>query len=258
MGLGNQASSGVALDNIAYSLQEIKQAKLSTSHDSLLKLAREYFKLAAQEYQNNAAPTLILASLKNCASAYLQFYGGEELEVNRDILWVYDEALPCLVCFGEDHAIEQFAAFEEWRYCWPPIDGAPHKRTNQQYKVQARAYVREVLRLRVHGHIDQATCESLNADLQDSFNSDKSVLAKELSLGLLSLQAIENRQPDEIRHHILNMLQIHQQRAERGQSVFGNMPMQALMLARLATLRGIDIDFAENHSLFLLLTANTD
>jgi hypothetical protein len=251
MGLSNYASKGVTPDKIALSLQEIKQAKHSSSNDRLLILAREYFKLASHEYKLHVSFTQILQSLTSCGVNYLRFYASETLPLKRDILWVYHEALPCLLCFGDENAMEQFAALEEWRYNWPPVDPGPQEwySSTPNFQVPIRAYIREILRLLVEGHIDQANCESLNSHLQDL---GKSALAKEISLGLLTLQAIDNRQGEEVCHHILSLVQAHRQRVERGQiEQEGSLPMQALMLARLAALRGIVINL--NDPVFLLL-----
>jgi len=219
----------------------------------LLSLADKYFDLAMSGYQAIGASSAVINNLQNCGLAYLHFYASEELPDSRDVLVVYYRALPCVVCFCDEASLSDFLELEEWRYCWPPIDANPsewHIVSELNIQSNVRRYVREVLKFLSTGRVDEAACAELNSHLQSGPGIDKMSIAKELSLGLLALQAIHHQQTEELRHHLLNLIKSHQQRASRGQLRGDNngiVAMQALMLATIAKQRGMSLGLDEDY-----------
>ena len=227
--------------------------------NSLHRLANTFFSMAVKEYSRHGDWGDITEFLRRCGQTYLDFYRCEELPEQRDILDVYYRALPCIVCFGEESELTRFTELEEWRYCWPPLDSNPVEwNIVNELNVQSnvRRYLRETLKFLASGKLDEAACSELNSSLQSSQGVDKKTIAKELCLGLLSLQAIQNQQCDELRHHLLNLIKSHQQRASRGRlrgDENGVLAMQALMLAFIAQQRGLELDLSAEYAPMQLL-----
>jgi len=227
--------------------------------NSILRLAEQYFSLAIEEYQRHGDEQEINAHFRNSGLNYLNFYSSEELPEHRDVLLVYYRALPCVVCFCDESDLNRFTDLEEWRFCWPPIDVNPTEWnivTELNIQSNVRRYLREVIKFIDDGKLDEQACSELHSFLQSSQGVDKMSVAKELSLGILALQAIHTRQEEELRHHLLNLIKSHQQRAKRGQlrgDSNGAIAMQALMLASLARQKGLSVQLAEQYPPLLLL-----
>jgi len=230
------------------------KALSSLSANQHLRLANKYFSLAIEEYRRDGRSQEIIDHFRNSGIHFSRFFASDELPDKRDVLTVYYRALPCVVCFCDESEIYQFAELDEWRYCWPPIDINPVEWnivTEPNIQSNVRRYLREVLKFLATGKLDEEACNELHTDLQGSQGVDKMSVAKELSLGILALQAIQNQQHEELHHHLLNLIKSHQQRAKRGQlrgDDSGAIAMQALMLTAIAKQCGIAIQLGEHYA----------
>ena len=227
--------------------------------DNRLRLAEKLFSLAVLEHENSKTKSIVVDHFRNSALNYLEFYNCDELPERRDVLDIYYRVLPCLVCFCDDDALSRFSQLEEWRYCWPPLDPNPIEwNIVSELNIQSnvRRYLREVVKFIEQGKLDETSVCELISNLQSNQGVEKMSIAKELSLGLFALQAINNQQEDELCHHVLNLLRSHQQRARRGQlrgSDNGALALQAMMLIRLAEQKGMRLDLCEEYPAFCLL-----
>jgi len=228
----------------------------------LSRLADHLFTFALDQFKAQSNPVEIVTNFGLAGQAYFRFYRSEELPEHRDVLTVYYRALPCIICFADEFLLTQFSELEEWRYCWPPVETEPCEwNIVSELNIQSnvRRYLRETIKFLSNGELDEHACSELNSFLQSNPSVDKMSIAKELSLGLLALQAIQNRQPEECRHHILNLLKSHQQRSCRGQlrgNPNGVLAMQALMLSKIAEQRGLDLQLQEHYPPLQLLAVN--